>query len=578
MNEIYFKKTETNEKEILEMIIQFLYENKYLDSAKQLEAIAGIVYDQHEIQQLNILIKSHNFEEAIKFVEKSNFENSKKDEVLKFIRIRKFIEYITNGLVLEGLEYLRKELSGLIKDKSLLNKFSILLFQKDKENLDRLLKQYFNEIRNDDILINKIQSMLCLSLDSHGNRILPNSRLETLLNTYVDMNLMDVDEEEEEGELKGNGNKLSSLTNIFIIDKHEDEIWHLELSCSYRYFATCSRNGMVCTFRIDYNEDLVQITCLSCFLAHKKYVTAMDWSKDELHLLTASSDKLIKLWNPLDGKCLKTFTLHSDIVTTIKWLNDDTFVSGGIDKLLTICTMDNRVLVSETFSRIRKVLICDLLGCLIVIPSSMNDIILYDYKNYKEIHRITELDPIISANISQADKGRYLIVNFSKVNAYINLYDLTNFKLVNKFYGHIQEQYVVECFFAGPNDEYIICGSEDCNIYIWERSNSIPTYTIKGHTGCINSCRLIYNNGIPYIISASDDYTIRLWHDKNIEIVYKDRTKKNGNRKLSDLYRENLYNINGNSILTEQFLDSGFMDSNEEEENEIDSAAENNSN
>ena len=128
----------------------------------------------------------------------------------------------------------------------------------------------------------------------------------------------------------------------------------------------------------------------------------------------------------------------------------------------------------------------------------MNDIILYDHKNYREINTISELDPIISSNLSINDEGRFLITNISKVNASINLYDLRTCTMVNKFYGHTQEQYVIECSFAGDNDEFIICGSEDACIYIWHRSSSIAISVIRGHTGSINSCLLPFYNQITH--------------------------------------------------------------------------------
>jgi WD40 repeat protein len=532
------QKTEINDKEILEMILQFFYENKFVGSAKQLEQSANIVYDQNEIQQLFLYIKSRQYDDAIKFLIDGNFDVNRKQEVMKIIKTRKFLEFVKMGKTLEALEFLRKELAVLIKDRVILNKMSILLFQKDQGNLEKLLKQFFNEINIDEFLVKKIQTMLCLSLDSNGNRILPNSRLETLLNTYYN-EAMDV---EDENLALSHQDKLSTLSKCFIIEKYEEEIWHIEVSSVKRYIATCARNGMVCIFVTEFVGKTVYMNCKSSFLAHKKYVTAMDWSSDETCLLTASADKLIKLWNPFEGKCIKTFAVHTDIVTSLKWLSGDTFISGSIDKKLLICTTDNRVIGSENFFRIRKVLVSKALSCVIIIPSSMNDIVFYDYNNYKELNRLTELDPVISANISQSDNGKFLIVNSSKVNAYINLYDLTTYQLVGKYYGHTQEQYVIECCFGGINDEYIICGSEDCLIYIWERSNSIPVHVVKGHTGCINSCRLIYNDSTPYMVSVSDDFTIRLWHDSSTEVVYEDSTvRRNDRNNFSDLYRDSVY-------------------------------------
>jgi WD repeat-containing protein 26 len=490
--EVKLNKTEANEKEILEMILQFFYENRYMESAKLLESKANIIYDQDEIQQLKLLLKNHKFDESLRFLEKSNFENIQKAEVLKILKSRKFLELLKLDLKEEALNFLRKEITPLYSsNQSNLHKYSVLLFSSNREALEKLIKQYFNDINTDESLINKIQSMLCLSLDSHGNRILPNSRLEHMLNSYAE-NQMDIDDEGvcynhdyskdcESLNCKSKVQQHKTHKSIFnfpknlIIEKHDDEVWHIELSSSSKYLCTCSKNGMIAIFSLEIitrdgtNNYSLDIKCINYFQSHKKYVSSLAWSKNEKFILTSSADKTLKLWDPFQGKNVKTFQLHTDIVTSVKWLNEETFVSGGIDKKMIICTTGNRVLCSETFSRIRKVLYSESQNCLIIIPASMNDIVIFDHKNYTEIHRITELDPIISSNLSIKDDGRYLITNLSKVNASINLYDLNNFQLINKYYGHTQEQYTIECSFAGKNDEFIICGSEDASVYIWSR-------------------------------------------------------------------------------------------------------------
>jgi WD40 repeat protein len=372
-----------------------------------------------------------------------------------------------------------------------------------------------------------------------------------------------------------------TFDQIYSIEKIEDEIWHLEFSITNTFFATCSRNGIISIFKLEINhnnlikenqEMLIEsetqdkngfnhkennlinldnilisnnnklktnenalasltIKCLNNFLSHRKSVTALSWSKNEKHLLTSSTNKEIFLWDPFEGQLIKKFLEHSDIVSSVKWITNDTFVSGSIDKRMRIEHIEKGLVCYETFSRIRKVLISEFYSCIIILPSSMNDIIFYDYKNFREINRITEMDPIISGNISKKDEGKRLIVNLSKVNASINLYEISNMKLINKFYGHAQEQYCIECNFAGEFDEFIICGSEDANIYIWHIADSIPIRIIKGQTGTINSCNLIKILDKNIIFSASDDHTLRIWGAKNINIDFIDNSANRNNKK-----------------------------------------------
>lgn len=381
-----------------------------------------------------------------------------------------------------------------------------------------------------------------------------------------------------------------TFDQLYSLEKIEDEIWHLEFSFTNTFLATCSRNGIISIFKLELNNNpnvnrdqsemlienetpqikngfnlkesnnnlinldnivmhqntkqkcnsenslnSLKVICLNNFLAHKKSVTALSWSKNEKHLLTSSTNKQIFLWDPFQGQLIKKFLAHTDIVSSVKWITNDTFVSGSIDKRMRIEHIDKGLVCSETFSRIRKVLISEFYSCIIILPSSMNDIIFYDYKNFHEINRLTEADPIISGNISRKDEGRHLIVNLSKVNASINLYEISNLKLINKFYSHAQEQYSIECSFVGEFDEFIICGSEDANIYIWHISDSIPIRTIKGHTGTVNSCNLIKLLDKNIIFSTSDDHTVRIWGAKNINVEFADMSSNNGKTKKNSL-------------------------------------------
>ncbi len=53
------------------------------------------------------------------------------------------------------------------------------------------------------------------------------------------------------------------------------------------------------------------------------------------------------------------------------------------------------------------------------------------------------------------------------------------------------------------DNRYIISGSNDCSIKIWERETSILFYAFKGHNAAV-TCIVISNND-NYIISGSMD-------------------------------------------------------------------------
>ncbi len=59
------------------------------------------------------------------------------------------------------------------------------------------------------------------------------------------------------------------------------------------------------------------------------------------------------------------------------------------------------------------------------------------------------------------------------------------------------------------DDNYIISGSEDNSIKIWERETSSEIQTLKRHSGYV-TC-IAFSNDDKYIISGSDDKSIKIW-------------------------------------------------------------------
>ena len=525
-----------SKKELLELILKFLYENNFTSSAKLLEERAAISYHQSECQQLKSLLLSQKYDEAIAYLKDNpaftnNTKTQQTKDAITLIKIRKYIEMLHNKLLSQGnnatlnnfeaLNYLRNNLANEIPSEQM-NKFSGLLFIKDKHTFDEYIKTSFGDIVNDDIFINKIQNTVSIYINGDNNEYLQNTQIESLINLY------DLEQQIE-------NNTPIVYKQCVLIEKmnnsnnedSKDEIWYIKFSKSCKYFVTALRNGTISTFQIVQQQQQQQpsqinVTCLSSFQAHKKYLTFISWSSNEKLLLSTSTDRSIKVWNPFNGTLLHVFNVHSDIVTCALFISDDKIASCGIDKKLMLTTISlNKTVEVAQFNRIRQILHSECLKCLIILPASLNDIIVYNYQTDSIEKTIEMFDPIITADISKHDKGKFIIVNVSKVNASILLINIENKEVINRFYGHRQREYVIQCAFGGKNDEFILAGSEDAKVYIWRRELCRPMAVIEGHTDVVNECHLIEMNGINVVVSGSDDHTLRMWVKKEEEVDVK---------------------------------------------------------
>ena len=173
---------------------------------------------------------------------------------------------------------------------------------------------------------------------------------------------------------------------------------------------------------------------------------------------------------------------------------------------------------------ISQILFSDFFNLIILVPDSIREIDCIKLSNKNKEFSIEIKEDIFSANISQTDGGQYLIINLSKNYPKIFLYDLTKRQFDKKYYGHNQKNNKVLCSFGGNKDQYILCGSEDFLIYLWDRNISgLPKYQFKGHDTKIIGLGLIN----PSFILSCDENNVKIWTSYDIDDVNLNKKNKN---------------------------------------------------
>jgi WD40 repeat protein len=128
---------------------------------------------------------------------------------------------------------------------------------------------------------------------------------------------------------------------------------------------------------------------------------------------------------------------------------------------------------------------------------------IYDLEEMKELGSIQETESITSLCLSGDDK--YALVNLSSQE--IHLWNLHEKRLVRKYMGQKQGRFVIRSSFGGLTETFVVSGSEDSKIYVWNREHALLLDVLTGHSATVNS---VAAHGL-YLASASDDKSIRIW-------------------------------------------------------------------
>jgi len=289
----------------------------------------------------------------------------------------------------------------------------------------------------------------------------------------------------------------------------------------------------------------------SVLKGHTGSVSTVRFNVDGTYCLSGGKDKIIRLWNPHRGICIKTYPGHGYEVNDIAVASDNgRFGSCGGDRQVFLwdvatgrfirkfrghdsvvnCILFNHIeeenTVMITGSYDKSVRIWDLKSNSIDPIQILNDakdsitsIFITDHeivsgsvdgkiRNYDIRSGLLRTDyvnhPITSIKLSH--DGNCILA--SCLDSSIRLIDKTSGELLATYLGHKNVTYKIDSCLSN-DDAYVLSGSEDNQIHIWDLVESSSVLTLKGHTGPV--CGLVYHPSENILLSSSADGTIRMW-------------------------------------------------------------------
>ncbi|CAO3632891.1 unnamed protein product [Cunninghamella echinulata] len=281
---------------------------------------------------------------------------------------------------------------------------------------------------------------------------------------------------------------------------HKGPVSAIKYNTSGQY---CISGGKDCTVRL-WNP--VSGLHLHSYEGHGREVLGVSVASDNSKLASCGADRAVILWDVSTGESLRRFSSHWERVNSVDFNDEGTvLVSGSFDATIRIwdCKSSNLQPIQIIEDCKDSIMTIQVKNSEIIAGCADGILRIYDIRQ-GQLYEDYIGAPITSAKLSN-DQNCTLI---STMDSTIRLMDKSNGKLLNQFKNHQQEKYKIDSVLS-YNDAYVISGSEDGLIYIWDVLEGKIIKKVKSHSGTIST--VDHHPSTFSFLSGGDDGIVRVW-------------------------------------------------------------------
>jgi guanine nucleotide-binding protein G(I)/G(S)/G(T) subunit beta-1 len=215
---------------------------------------------------------------------------------------------------------------------------------------------------------------------------------------------------------------------------------------------------------------------------HLAKIYAMHWSTDRRHLVSASQDGKLIIWDAYTTNKVHAIPLRSSWVMTCAYSPSGNFVAcGGLDNICSIYNLSARegpTRVARELSGHSGYLSC----CRFIsdrkILTSSGDMtcVLWDLETGSKVHEFADhLGDVMSLSINPLDSNQFVS---GACDAFAKLWDIRQQKCVQTFAAHDSDINAIQYF---PNGNAFGTGSDDasCRLFDIRADRELQSYTVR---------------------------------------------------------------------------------------------------
>jgi len=210
------------------------------------------------------------------------------------------------------------------------------------------------------------------------------------------------------------------------------------------------------------------------YRGHTSDILDLSWSKTDF-LISSSMDKTVRLWHVKHNECLRIFQ-HEDFVTSIRFhpKDDRYFLSGSLDSKIRLWSIqEEKVVYWNDISNDQLITSVGFShdGSFAIAGTYQGDAIFYEFEKLKYNTQIKVCNPKVQKKITGIEPYPRMTAGpdsilFTTTDSRIRLFQLDDKSCSKEYKGLTNKSGQIKASFS-DDGKYIICGSEDRQVYIW---------------------------------------------------------------------------------------------------------------
>ncbi|KAI9209317.1 putative platelet-activating factor acetylhydrolase ib alpha subunit, partial [Polychytrium aggregatum] len=229
--------------------------------------------------------------------------------------------------------------------------------------------------------------------------------------------------------------------------------------------------------------------CIKTLYGHDHSVSSVIFSPSGDFIISASRDKTIKFWETSSGYCTRTLTGHEDWVRSV--------VSSEDGRLIATCANDQTARVWDFATGETKI---ELRGhehvveCVLFVPTTA----------YPYIRELVGAADVSKSKDEQAVPGQYVITGSRDKS--IKIWDVATGQCLHTLVGHDNW---VRGLSMHPTGKFLLSISDDKTLRVWDLKFGRCAKSFEAHTHFVTS--IDFNKNSPVVATASVDQVVKLW-------------------------------------------------------------------